>query len=338
MRLRTRIIGTTLAASLVSTLAFAAPSDPWITTKAKMALLTTEGVSANDVNVDTVNGRVTLHGTVGSADEKAKAESAVKGIDGVTGVRNLVQVVSPKRQDTAAATDADVQKRVTAALDTDKDLNKVAVQSVNAGVVLLGGSVPTMSDHLRAVEIASHVDGVKRVASEIKSPNELADREIWSDRPAADGDTSSPARDMWITSAVKMRLVADARTPAMDVNVDTMNGKVTLFGMVPTAEAKTAAEENAHKVGGVKSVSNQLQVVPAEKQDAVQAKDEDVQQRVKDTLARTDDLKGVTVEVQNGVARLSGTVSSQEDRLQAAVAARTTSGVRAVSDDLRVQH
>jgi osmotically-inducible protein OsmY len=59
---------------------------------------------------------------------------------------------------------------------------------------------------------------------------------------------------------------------------------------------------------------------------------------VKDTHARTDDLKGVTVEVQNGVARLSGTVSSQEDRLQAAVAARTTSGVRAVSDDLRVQH
>jgi hyperosmotically inducible protein len=261
------------------------------------------------------------------------------GIDGVSGVRNLVLVLSPKPQDTGAATDAAVQKRVTAALGTDPDLNKVDVQSVNAGVVLLAGSVPTMSDHLRAVEIASHVDGVKRVASEIKSPNELADREIWSDRPAAAaGEAQSTARDMWLTSAVKMRLIADERTPAMDVNVDTTNGKVTLFGMVPTAAAKAAAEENAHKVNGVKSVSNQLQIVPAEKQEAVQAKDDEVQQRVKDTLARAEDLKGVTVEVQNGVARLSGTVPSQEDRLQAAVAARTTSGVRAVSDDLKVEH
>lgn len=338
MKLSTRIVATSMGLLLSTSLAMAAPSDPWITTKAKMALLTTEGVSATDVNVDTVSGRVTLHGTVGSDAEKAKAESVVKGIDGVVGVRNLLQVVSVKRQDAAATNDADVKKRVSAAIDAESDLRAVDVESVNAGVVLLGGTVPTLSDHLRAVEVASHVDGVSRVASEIKSPNTLGDREIWMDRPAeTGGKTASTARDMWITSAVKMRLIADERTPGMDVNVDTVNGKVTLFGMVPTPEAKAAAEENAHKVGGVQSVANQLQVVPAEKQDAVQAKDDDVQQRVKDTLARTEDLKQVTVEVQNGVARLSGTVPSQEQRLQAAVAARTTTGVRAVRDDLRVE-
>lgn len=337
MKFSTRIVTTSMGMLLTTSLALAATSDPWITTKAKMALLTTEGVSATDVNVDTVNGRVTLHGTVGSDAEKAKAESVVKGIEGVVGVRNLVQVVSVKRQDAAATNDADVKKRVSAAIDSEADLRSVDVESVNAGVVLLGGTVPTLSDHLRAVEVASHVDGVRRVASEIKSPNTLGDREIWADRPAESGGKTSAARDMWITSAVKMRLIADERTPGMDVNVDTVNGKVTLFGMVPTAEAKAAAEENAHKVGGVQSVANQLQVVPAEKQDAVQAKDDDVQQRVKDTLARTEDLKQVTVEVQNGVARLSGTVPSQEQRLQAAVAARTTTGVRAVRDDLRVE-
>ncbi len=332
-----RALAVTLAVFVGGSTALAAPSDAWITTKAKMALLTTDGVSGTAINVDTVNGRVTLHGTVASAAEKDKATSVVKGIDGVGNVRNLVQVVAPRAQDAAATTDADLQKRVSAAIDAEKDLGKVDVESVNKGVVLLGGTVPTLSDHLHAVEVASHVDGVKRVASEIQSPNTLGDKEVWSDRPAGDGATAS-VRDMWITSAVKMRLIADDRTPGLDVNVDTIGGTVTLFGMVPTAAAKAAAEENARKVDGVKTVANELQVVPSEQQSAVQAKDDVVQERVKETLARTDDLSRVTVEVQNGVARLSGTVPNNEQRLRAAVAARTTTGVRAVRDDLHVEN
>src|SRR5512143_1154873 len=68
-------------------------SDAWITTKTKMALLTTEGVSSTAVNVDTVDGRVTLHGKVETAAEKEKAEAEAKKIEGVTEVRNLLQVV-----------------------------------------------------------------------------------------------------------------------------------------------------------------------------------------------------------------------------------------------------
>jgi hyperosmotically inducible protein len=328
---------TTLAVLVSSAAALAAPSDAWITTKAKMALLTTDGVSGTAINVDTVNGSVTLHGTVDTAAEKDKATSVVKGIEGVGNVRNLVQVVAERRQDAAAATDADVKQRVSAAIAADPDLAKVDVESVNKGVVLLGGTVPTLSDHLRAVEVASHVSGVKRVASEVQSPNTLGDKEVWSDRAAGSGATAS-VRDMWITSAVKMRLIADDRTPGLDVNVDTIGGAVTLFGMVPTESAKAAAAENARKVDGVKTVANELQVVPRNEQNAVQAKDDVVQTRVKETLARTDDLSHVTVEVQNGVARLSGTVPNNEQRLRAAVAARTTNGVRAVRDDLHVEN
>ena len=53
-----------------------APTDAWITTKAKLALLTTEGVSVTDVNVDTVQGQVTLHGKVTTQAEKDKAAAA----------------------------------------------------------------------------------------------------------------------------------------------------------------------------------------------------------------------------------------------------------------------
>ena len=68
------VLGATLAAP-----AGAATPDAWITTKVKLALLTTEGVSGTDIKVDTVLGRVTLYGKAYSAEEKAKAESVARG-------------------------------------------------------------------------------------------------------------------------------------------------------------------------------------------------------------------------------------------------------------------
>lgn len=56
----------------------AARPDSWVKVKAKTALLTTEGVHGTAINVDTVDGRMTLHGKVCSQDEKAKTDGAVK--------------------------------------------------------------------------------------------------------------------------------------------------------------------------------------------------------------------------------------------------------------------
>src|SRR5262245_60780350 len=65
-------------------------SDSWITTKTKIALLTTEGFTARDVSVDTVEGKVSLFGKVASAEEKRRAEEVPKQIDGVTAVRDFL--------------------------------------------------------------------------------------------------------------------------------------------------------------------------------------------------------------------------------------------------------
>jgi hyperosmotically inducible protein len=343
-----RAIAIAAAITLISSAAWAA-SDTWITTKAKMSLLTTEGIHSNEVNVDTVDGEVTLHGSVASAAEKTKAQDVVQKIDGVRRVRNLLQVVADAKRDAVEAKDTDIKTNVENAFKNDPQLkdSSVKVQSVNAGVVLLAGDAKTLSQHLRAIEVASHVGGVKRVASEIKSPDRLADAEIYSEpaRPAAGKDegrtqgATGAVSDAWITSDVKFRLLADSRTPGLGVNVDTADGKVTLFGTVASAEAKAAAEENARKVNGVKGVDNALQIVPESKQDAVAAKDSDIQSRVKDQIARADQLKdaSISVEVQNGVARLTGTVPSHEDRLIAAVTAHNAPGVKAVKDDLTVR-
>jgi osmotically-inducible protein OsmY len=333
-------LGALVAAAVAAGSASAATPDAWITTKAKMALLTTEGVSGTSVNVDTVNGLVTLHGKVASDAEKQKAEQVARGIEGVTNVRNLLQVVPARREDAVQVSDDKVKDRVSNVLKADPAFKSVSVQSVNAGVVLLAGEVPTLSDHLRAVEHAARVPGVKRVASEIKSPDRLADSEIYSDHPqtADKSGATGTMSDMWITSAVKMRLVADERTPALGVNVDTSNGTVTLFGMVPSAQAKAAAAEDARKVSGVRSVQNELQVVPKAQEKFVKETDDRVKDNVKQALGAQEELKddSIDIEVSNGVARLTGTVDSAADRMRAAAVARTAEGVRAVRDELRV--
>jgi hyperosmotically inducible periplasmic protein len=183
------------------------------------------------------------------------------------------------------------------------------------------------------------VPGVRRVASEVQSPDTLADAEIWREptpqQPSEAYGVMDAASDMWITSATKMRLLADSQTPALDINVDTRAGVVTLFGIVPSQKAKAAAEADARKVSGVKRVVNELQVVASAKQAAVKAHDEEIERTVK-TAFETQAFKDITVDVKNGVVRLTGTVPTGARRLEAAMAARAIPGVRAVKDDLRL--
>jgi hyperosmotically inducible protein len=143
--------------------------DSWITMKTKLALMTTEGVDTWDLNVDTVNGVVTLHGKVASDEAKQKAESVTQGIEGVKSVKDLLQIV-PKPQRSAVDKGDDIVKdNVKKAFDADPMLKDsgISVASVNKGVVLLSGSAKTLDAHLRAVEVARQVPGVHRVSSEV---------------------------------------------------------------------------------------------------------------------------------------------------------------------------
>ena len=315
--------------------------DAWITTKTKISLLTTEGVSGTAINVDTTDGRVTLHGTVSSEQEKSKAAQLARDIEGVREVRNLLQVVPAAAKETMEVSDADLKARVALALEQDTTLadSRIRVESVNAGVVLLEGSAKTLSDHRRAIEDAARVDGAKRVESNIESPDELADSEIWQDGGYdAAKAAGSAARDMWITSAAKIRLMANSDTPALEINVDTSDGMVTLFGTVPSEQAKQVASDVVREVGGVQSVNNQLEVVAEANAERVAEKDSDVKSAIENRLGAHGELADadIDVEVSNGVARLTGSVDSQSDRMTALTVARATSGVRAVLDELKL--
>lgn len=316
----------------------AAASDPWITTNVKAALLTADDVDGLDVNVDTVEGRVTLHGRASTAAERDRAERTARQVAGVRDVRNLIQVVPDTREKSAAANDEETRQRLAERLRREPELADVKVQSVTQGVALLAGETKSLSAHLRALEVARATEGVRRVESEIESPDELADEEIWKtpDVSAAPRAARAAATDLWITSAAKVRLLG-ADVSAMDVNVDTREGAVTLFGMVSSAAEKERAGAEVEKIDGVRSVRNELEVVSDSRRAAAERGDEQIQEDVKRRVEDRVGRDGIGVEVANGVVRLSGTVASQGERLAALTAARSSQGVRSVVGDLRVE-
>lgn len=66
--------------------------------------------------------------------------------------------------------------------------------------------------------------------------------------------------DAAITTALKGKYVLDDELKAHDINVDTVNGVVTLTGAAPSQSAIDRATTIAKSVDGVKDVQNQLTV------------------------------------------------------------------------------
>ena len=169
MKAPTGSMAMTLGLVWLAVTSWAGPQDAWITTKAKIALLTTDGVSVTGVNVDTVDGNVTLHGKVRFEVEKGKAAAVVQNLDGVKSVRNLLQIVPDAIREGVKVSDASIKTKLESLLEADSSFDGVKVASVNNGVVLLSGSADSLETKLRVIETAWTVPGVKRVSSEIQS-------------------------------------------------------------------------------------------------------------------------------------------------------------------------
>jgi hyperosmotically inducible protein len=317
------------------------PEDAFITTKVKMELLTADAVEPLHINVDTLDGIVTLHGQVESATAKSKAAEEARTVKGVKDVRNMLAVVPSSAKDRVKASDDTIEKQVKKVIENDSALadSSIKVASVHDGTVVLSGKADTLSSHQRALIDARSVPGVRKVASEITSPDRIGDKEIWTDEPPRAGAKNS-ASDAWVTTKVKVGLMKDpGGLSPMKINVDTRDGMVTLFGIVNTEADKRTAEQQARKIEGVKGVHNELQVVPEVAANRVEAKDDQLHDAVQKRLEGRDALKddNIDVEVKNGVVRLTGTVDGFGERMTALTVARATEGVKSVIDDLRIE-
>jgi hyperosmotically inducible protein len=315
------------------------PDDAWITSKVKAALLTDDLVDGLDINVDTFDGRVTLHGQVSSEAEKTKAEVRAREIEGVADVRNLLAIVPDGERDRTEMLDEAVDAGVEAAIEGDRALagSTIEVKSVNKGVVVLAGEAKTLSAEARAIATARRVSGVRQVVSEIQGPDDLSDREVWQEEDGiAEVDAAS---DAWVTTKVKVKLMSAAGISPVRVNVDTSEGVVTLFGTVDSDADRTRAADEIRSIDGVRDVRNMLQVVPDVAASAVGANDDELSEAVRKRIADRQSLSDakISVEAADGVVRLTGSVASQRDHLTALTLARGTTGVKSVIDDLELK-
>jgi hyperosmotically inducible protein len=307
-----------------------------------MTLIEAQAVEGRAIGADARNGDVTLHGMVGSEAEKLRAAALTQRVEGVERVRNALTIVPPEERPAVAMSDGLVMQRVAHALRAEPRLadTQVAIHAVDNAVVVLAGEAQTVEEHRLAVDTAAAVYGVREVTSEVRSPDREADEAIWEETAAFvdAADDSSSLRDAWIQTRLALRLWMEPGLSPTDVEVESRDGIVTLFGIVDSIDAKLMAQKRALELEGVLYVDNQLQIVPESVAETVEAVDaglrEDIAERI--DSKHLEDAE-IAVEVHNATVRLSGSVANQEDRMTALVIAGTTHGVRAVYDGLEVK-
>jgi osmotically-inducible protein OsmY len=83
--------------------------DGWLWVKTRFDLAAADDLRDSTINIDVENGVVTLSGTVATAEQKAKAETIAKSVEGVKSVKNFLKV-APNTNSTTANSNANPKK------------------------------------------------------------------------------------------------------------------------------------------------------------------------------------------------------------------------------------
>ncbi len=213
--------------------------------------------------------------------------------------------------------DSDTQRDVEAELRWTPDVNEkdIAVK-VNGGVVTLTGYVPRYPDKYQAEAAAKRVAGVVAVANdiEVRVPTDLirSDPEI--------------ARDA--VAALKFELPGSWERVKPIVH----DGRVALEGTLDWHEQRERAESSVHRIAGVVSVRNSIQLVH-------RGTRADIQQKIEEAFRRNAviDAEQVHVDASGSQVTLRGEVRSWAERDQAQQAAWAAPGVLSVKNELIVR-
>lgn len=96
--------------------------------------------------------------------------------------------------------------------------------------------------------------------NEIQSDVKQGAGELKDQASAMAADAKQTIGDAAISAAVNARLAKDPALSVMKVDVDTVQGRVTLSGTAPDAAAQARATQLAQSVDGVTGVDNRLVV------------------------------------------------------------------------------
>ena len=213
------------------------------------------------------------------------------------------------------STDTMLQQAVLAELSWEPSITAGHIGvTANKGVVTLTGHVENFAEKRYAEAAAGRVKGVKAVAEDIVVKLPFAMKRT----------------DDQIAEAILDRFAWDVSVPKDKIKVKVEDGWVTLSGDVDWHFQADAAEDACHRLYGVVSVLNRIEIKP-------QAQPLEIQEKIKAALHRSwyEPLK-ITVTADGGKVRLTGTVRNWHEREQAETAAWGAPGVTQVDDGITI--
>ncbi len=221
-------------------------SDAKITISIKRQFLADDRISGLNIRVTTINGSVTLVGTVPSEEEKQLAISIAKATKGVRHVDSDLEITDAGLI-RKASSDAMITSRVKVAFLDDSEINflDISVKTIN-GKVTLKGSVPDEKTKRKAISLAKEIRQVKDVISHLEINKASSLKNL--------------ASDSAITSIIKLRYFEDEELNGLDIHVKTINKEVTISGVVFNKAAEQRAISIAKLTNGVEKVISQLKV------------------------------------------------------------------------------
>ncbi|MGA7795374.1 MAG: BON domain-containing protein [Candidatus Acidiferrales bacterium] len=213
-------------------------------------------------------------------------------------------------------TDSELQRDVQDELAWEPSVDAAEIGvSVENGVVILNGTVKSLTQKWTADRVAQRVEGVRAVTDELVV-------KLVGDSQQTDADIARAAVNVldWNTSV-----------PSNRVKVLVQNGWITLEGSVEYHFQKMAAEHVVRNLKGVKGVSNLIAINP-------RVSAGDVIHAIKKALHRAAqvDAEKISVEASAGKVILRGNVRTWAEREEAERAAWAAPGVSAVQNDIGI--
>ncbi|MFP4679239.1 MAG: BON domain-containing protein [Chitinispirillaceae bacterium] len=200
-------------------------------------------VDVSRVDVEVVEGRVRLSGSVPSFSVLRVAERDVWSVRGVQEVRNELTVAGPEHA--KPPSDSQLKKRVGDALKWSPavDASDLLVD-VKEGVVTVGGSVPSYSQKLKVDDIVSEIHGVARLINVVSVV------------------PSKAILDRTLAMRIVDALGTDSQLPFESVDVKVDRGKVILGGSVAAPGQRSIIQQKVEHILGVREIENRIVVQP----------------------------------------------------------------------------
>jgi osmotically-inducible protein OsmY len=237
-----------VALLIVSVPVQASKTDKRIESSAKQSYVFKTYLKADDIKIQSMDGAVTLTGTVSEESHKSMAQETVAGLSGVKSVDNRLVV---KGASPSANSDAWLRDKVKYTLLFHRSVSGVTTEvDVKDGIVTLRGDAASQAQKDLTTEYAKDVEGVKDVKNEMTVTKTTKKTQT----------VGQKIDDSSITAQVKMTLLYHRSTSALKTTVTTKKGMVTLSGKAKTADEKDLATKFANDVNGVKEVKNRMTI------------------------------------------------------------------------------